>query len=219
MVEEVVLTENRRTMASLGAGGKALRLHLVFAAAPEAVLHAVARLFSARRPNERNAARAAVRAFLNTALPADGVPRQRRPRPRSIRPGDRPHLERLRAEFDRVNQEHFSGELPAVPIFLSGRMRRRNGHFARQPLEIVIARRLCTGGAPGEAEHTLRHEMVHLWQHVSGASPGHGADFRAWARRLGVHPRATREVQWRDAPRPTAAVCEHHQQVTLGFHG
>ena len=97
-----------------------------------------------------------------------------------------------------MNEEHFDGALPRVPIYLSGRMRRRNGHFCADPLEIVIARRLCEHAEDGEAEATLRHEMIHLWQHVTGVRPGHGLDFRRWARRLAVHPRAIRQVVWRD---------------------
>ncbi len=192
---EVVFTRNRRVMASVAGGGRTLRLHRAFAAAPGAVLHAVARLFAARTGRERAAARAAVRDFLTTLpAPASAPARRARREPAA----DRPHLERLRAEFERVNREHFGGGLPEVPLYLSGRMRSRNGHFASHPPEIVISRRLCTDAAPGEAERTLRHEMIHLWQHASGKKPDHGAEFRAWARRLGVHPRARRTVRWKE---------------------
>src|SRR5690606_8265322 len=109
---------------------------------------------------------------------------------------DLPHLQRLQGEFDRVNREFFGGRLPRVPLRLSGRMRRRNGHFCSDPLEIAISRTLCHAGAEGEAERTLRHEMIHLWQWMEGKKPGHGADFRRWARRLDIHPRATRTVVW-----------------------
>jgi predicted SprT family Zn-dependent metalloprotease len=111
---------------------------------------------------------------------------------------DRPHLARLQAEFDRVNAEHFDGALPRVHLALSGRMTRRNGHFSSTPVEIVISRALCRNALDGEAEKTLRHEMIHLWQFVEGRKPGHGRDFRRWAERLDVHPRATRQVTWRD---------------------
>jgi predicted SprT family Zn-dependent metalloprotease len=77
-------------------------------------------------------------------------------------------------------------------------MKRRNGHFSARPLEIVLSRRLCTHGAPGEAEQTLRHEMIHLWQFVEGIPVDHGAAFRRMARKLDVHPRATRRVEWAD---------------------
>jgi hypothetical protein len=186
-------------MASVAAGGEELRLNAAFAAAPDAVLVAVAELFSARG-RRRTAARERVRRFI-AEIPAQPVPPARRAR--RVSPGDRPHLERLRAEFDRTNQEHFGGELPAVPLYLSGQMRRRNGHFSSHPPEIVISRRLCAHGHDGEAEQTLRHEMIHLWQHATGRPVDHGPEFRRMARRLGVHPRATRPVRWKDtAPGP-----------------
>jgi hypothetical protein len=197
----VVLTQNRRTMASVGEGGATLRLHESFAAAPDAVLHAVGRLFSARTEAGRRAARTVVREFL-AARAAEAAERGEAPapprrQPRTAEPGDEPHLAGLAAEFERVNTEHFGGTLPTVPLHLSGRMQSRNGHFSRHPLEIVLNRRLCTHAHPGEAEMTLRHEMIHLWQHVVGAKPDHGGAFRWWARMLEVHPRARRPVNWK----------------------
>lgn len=192
----VVVTMNRRVMLSAGDGGTTLRIHRSFLDAPDPVLAAVGRFFSARRGAERSAARAAIREFVAAARPAP-APRRRR---REWRPADAPLLERLQREFDRVNEESFGGELPRVPIFLSRGMRRRNGHFSCHPPEIVISHRLCVAAVCGEAEHTLRHEMIHLWQHHTGAPLGHGRDFRRWARRLDVHPRATRPVVWNDQP-------------------
>jgi len=188
---EVVFTRNRRIMASLAGGGATLRLHASFAAAPEPVLRAVGKLFSSRSTRERTAARRVVREFL-AAAPKPSHARNTRRVPAT----DRPHLERLSAEFDRVNRDYFADALPKVSLYLSGRMRSRNGHFSSHPLEIVISRRLCSDAAAGEAEQTLRHEMIHLWQHAVGRKPDHGAEFRAWARRLGVHPRARRAVNW-----------------------
>lgn len=193
-LQAVRFTDNRRVMISAARDGATLRLHRCFAEAPDPVLRAVGRLLSARTRLARDAARATVRDFLASRSATPVIPRARRAR--RPRPSDRLHVERLRAEFDRVNREHFRGALPAIPIFLSDRMRRRNGHFSAAPLEIVISRRLCTDALPGEAEQTLRHEMIHLWQHRQGQRPGHGADFRARARRLDVHPRATRPVRW-----------------------
>lgn len=194
---KVVYTRNRRIMASAAERGRALRLNVAFAEAPEDVLVAVARLFTGRDARTRSRAKAIVRAFIN-AIPTDGAAPRRRPRQRQVEPGDQRHLDRLREEFRRVNAERFGGALPEVPLFLSGQMRRRNGHFCSSPLEIVISRKLCTHALPGEAEHTLRHEMIHLWQHVEGKKPDHGTEFRAWARRLDVHPRATRRVTWKN---------------------
>ena len=195
---QVVYTRNRRIMASVADRGRSLRLNVAFAAADEAVLVAVARLFTARDARTRSRAREAVRAFIR-AIPADADgPARRRPRRREVLPADERHIERLVAEFRRTNEAHFGGSLPEVPVYLSGAMRRRNGHFCSHPLEIVISRRLCTHAAPGESEHTMRHEMIHLWQHVQGKKPDHGPEFRAWARTLDVHPRATRRVTWKN---------------------
>jgi hypothetical protein len=187
----VEFTQNRRVMASVSRDGLTLRLHESFGRAPDRVLHAVARLFTAKSETGRSAARQVVKEFLAARTPAPV-----RNRTREVAPADRPHLERLRAEFERVNQEHFGGLLPAVPLYLSDRMRSRNGHFSRHPPEIVISTRLCTHADAGEAEHTLRHEMIHLWQHVVGLTPDHGLPFRWWARLLGVRPRARRPVKW-----------------------
>jgi hypothetical protein len=194
-IDRIVYTQNRRVMVSVAEGGRTLRLHESFAAAPPATLSAVARLFASRSPQERSRARGLIRAHLQRSLtpsPGRSAP-QRPPRPRA---SDRPHIARLASEFQRVNERYFDSSLPVIPIRLSGRMRRRNGHFTSQPLEIVISRLLCSNAVDGEAERTLRHEMIHLWQWKSGAKVGHGADFRRWAVELEIHPRATRNVKW-----------------------
>jgi predicted SprT family Zn-dependent metalloprotease len=187
---EVVFTRNRRVMVSIGDGGKTLRLHERFREAPLEVWRAIGCVLSKKPERTRLAAKEVIVAFLRANPPEAGTPRRR------VARTDRSDLARLAAEFDRVNEEFFSGALPRVPLSLSGRMRRRNGHFSTHPLEIVISRRLCRKALAGEAEKTLRHEMIHLWQHVQGHKPGHGRDFRRWAERLGVHPRATRDVTW-----------------------
>lgn len=195
----LILTDNRRVMISVGDGGATLRLNHRFATAPLEVLRAIGAMYGASGRHARAAARSTVLAHLRRFRLPSSAPR---PRPRLASPGDADRIARLRAEFDRVNAAFFDGTLPTVPIVLSGRMRSRNGHFSTQPLEIVISRRLLTSAAPGEAEHTLRHEMIHLSQHVSGRTPGHGRDFRAEASRLGVHPRAKRRVRYTSSVAP-----------------
>lgn len=197
--ERVVFTSNRRIMASVANRGRDLRVNEAFAAAPDAVLVAVGELFTAKNARRRNAARETVQRFI-AQIPA--VPGSApRPRARRATAADRAQIARMQAEFDRVNAERFGGSLPRVPIHLSGRMKRRNGHFSANPLEIVMSRRLCVHGAAGEAEHTMRHEMIHLWQFVEGLPVDHGAAFRKLARRLDVHPRATRRVEWMNKER------------------
>jgi hypothetical protein len=181
-------------MASVANRGRDLRLNEAFAAAPDAVLVAVGELFTARNAKRRNAAKETVRRFIAQIPPAPASAPRRRPHRATAH--DKAQIARMQAEFDRVNAERFGGSLPRVPIHLSGRMKRRNGHFSADPLEIVMSRRLCLYGAAGEAEHTMRHEMIHLWQFVEGLPVDHGPAFRKMARRLDVHPRATRPVQW-----------------------
>jgi hypothetical protein len=194
--ERLVLTRNRRVMASVGDGGATLRLHCDFRDAPPRVLRAVGLLFSSPPAAAGTRARAEIRAYLAAAGAHRPPPRPRPARPRPPTPEETRHLERLRAEFRAVNASHFGGALPEIPLRLSARMRRRNGHFSSEPLEIAISRSLCLRGAGGEAERTLRHEMIHLWQWANSRRPGHGADFRRWARLLGIPPRATRSVCW-----------------------
>lgn len=184
-------------MASVGDAGRTLRLHEAFRDAPDDVLRSIGLALTGRGRPGAAEARERVRDFLQRSLPAHPpTPRRRQAaRPTSA---DRAHLERLRTEFDAVNTAHFADSLPHVPLRISGRMRSRNGHFSANPLEIAISRRLCEMGAAGEAECTLRHEMIHLHQYVSGRKPGHGKDFREWAERLGVPPRASRSVCWDD---------------------
>jgi hypothetical protein len=194
----VVFTRNRRIMISVARDRTTIRMNAAFATAPDAVLMAVGTLYSPGRGGKRKEeAKAAVRRFINEIPAAAASAAPRRPRRREIGPLERPHVDRLQAEFDRVNQLSFGGRLPRVPIFLSRKMRRRNGHFSSHPLEIVISHRLCTHGHPGEAEHTMRHEMIHLWQYMEGAAVDHGPAFRRMAHRLDVHPRAARPVKWK----------------------
>lgn len=190
---KVVFTENRRVMVSAGDQGKTLRLHECFRDAPPSVLRAVGRVLSTRSEKTRAIARAAIIEYLRQNPPTA----PERPRRRRIPAADRAEIERLEQEFDRINEAYFGGSLPRVPISLSGRMRRRNGHFCSHPPEIVISRALCRDAESGEAEKTLRHEIIHLWQFHEGRKPGHGLDFRRWADRLGIHPRATRDVTWK----------------------
>jgi len=107
---------------------------------------------------------------------------------------------RLETAFAELNARHFGGVLPAVPIRVSGRLRRRLGQitFERatgRPLAIMIARRHIAAHDWRDIEETLLHEMVHLWQGVSGQKVDHGVRFRAKAREVGVTAAARRTVR------------------------
>ena len=197
----VAFTNNRRTMISVGRDPTLIRMNHSFATADEGILAEVAVLYTPGvKPRRKAQAKAVVQAFIN-ALPLESAPPPRA-RARRAHPGDRVHVERMQAEFDRINRERFGGRLPRVPIHLSRVMRRRNGHFSSHPLEIVISWKLCVHGEEGQAEETMRHEMIHLWQYIEGAPVDHGPAFRRMAHRLDVHPRATRPVKWKRT-RPT----------------
>lgn len=194
----VVFTRNRRVMASANRAG-VLRIHEIFRHAPDEVLRSIGPALRGGRTAAGRKAGDRLRSWL--ASPdiarqlASSSRKPSRPRPTAT---DRLHLERLREEFRAVNASHFQDRLPEVSLRICGRMRRRNGHFSSQPLEIAISRRLCEAAEAGEAERTLRHEMIHLWQWFEGRKPGHGSDFRRWAERLEIRPRATRAVAWAD---------------------
>ena len=109
-------------------------------------------------------------------------------------------VERLVQSFRALNAKHFGGALPEVPIRISGRLKRRLGQITVEratgrPLAITIARRHLAAHDWREVEETLLHEMVHLWQCVSGERVNHGAHFRAKARAVGVTAAARRMVR------------------------
>jgi len=98
-----------------------------------------------------------------------------------------------------LNATKFGGELSAIPIRVSGRMKSRLGHYTlrgqqRHPAEIVISRRHIRRHGWDEAIQTLLHEMVHQWQDETGRLVDHGPEFRAKSRSVGIIPRATRRV-------------------------
>jgi len=196
--KRIVVTENQRVMASVTDRGRTLRIQKVFLQAPAEVLHALGTVLTRPKGREVGAEREALRTFLAGVATGSTQepPRRRARRFRPPSPEDLPYLRRLEVEFRSVNAAHFDSNLPEIPIRLSTRMSRRNGHFSAAPPTIVISRTLFTSAMDGEAERTLRHEMIHLWQWATGSPLGHGAEFRRLAGRLQIHPRATRAVCW-----------------------
>ncbi len=206
-VAKVRVTDNRAVMVSLSPKG-VLRIHRGYAMASDRVLRAVVRFLSrSTRPALRRAARQEILSYGADAH-TGGAPRPRRT-PDRPRPGDLAPIERLARLFREANAAHFGGALPELPIRLSGRMRTRLGqlcleHGTGVPSEITLSRRHVERHGADEVADTLLHEMVHLWQCVSGHRVDHGATFRAKARAVGVVPAARRRVR-RAAPRRRAA--------------
>jgi hypothetical protein len=196
-VERLRATENRSVLVSLSRK-RVLSVHRAYAQAPDRVLQAIVRFVSRWTPRDlRQAARHEI-----VSYHAAAVPRSERldhtARPARPRPGDAESLERLGLLFEALNQRHFMGSLPPVPIRISGRMRTRLGHLSLdqggRPTDITISRQHLAAHGWEEAEHTLLHEMVHLWQCAVGQPVDHGPQFRAKAREVGVAAAARRWV-------------------------
>ena len=197
-VPRLRVTDNRTVMVSLSKRD-VLSVHRGFAQAPDRVLKAVVRFVSRGTPKAmRRAAEHEILSFRAEAH-APGPPRRRRAVDRP-RPGDLEKAERLARLFGGHNARYFGGELPELPIRLSGRMRSRLGqlcmrHDTGEPYEITISRRHLERHGWTETTHTLLHEMVHLWQHVNGQRVDHGPRFRAKALELGVVSSARRAIR------------------------
>jgi hypothetical protein len=195
-VTELRLTGNRSVMVSLTPNG-ILRLHRGYVLAPDSVLRAVVRFVAPA--TRRTVRRAAERELLRFEPERFGSGAQAR-RHDAPRPGDVLVTDRLARRFAELNASHFGGALPSLPIRLSGRMRTRLGQLCLdpqtlEPFEITLSRRHLELHGWDEAEHTLLHEMVHLWQWASGYPVDHGPLFRSRARAVGVAPSARRRLR------------------------
>jgi len=226
-VARVRVTDNRTVLVSLSRL-RVLSVHRVFEEAPDDVLGAIVRFVAPGTSRERR--KEEQRAIVNyyKTKVTKGTKGTKGPvrRPDRVLPADRAALDRLALLFAGYNQRHFRGSLPAIPIRLSGRMRTRLGHLlldaAGTPQEITISRRHLAKHAWTEVEHTLLHEMVHLWQCAEGHAVDHGPVFRAKARETGVTAAARR---WVNAPRtrrsvfptPHAPRATHHEPVLTSF--
>lgn len=184
------LTRNRNVMVSFG--GDELRVHEGYLRAPDDVLAAIVRFVEGATRAERLRARRRLLAF---PIETRAAARRRG----GTHPDDRALAERLTEWHARYNLEHFRGELSALEVRVSRRMRARLGHYiaataAGEPAEIAISRRHLRRHGWDEALHTLLHEMVHQWQDEQGLPIDHGTMFRRKAREVGISPCARRTV-------------------------
>ena len=198
-VERVVTHANQTVMLSLSR--RVLRIHRGYAFAPDGVLKAVVRFLNPRVP--RALRRAAEREFLEFPVHAYAPSASRPRKPERARPGDVRLLHQLEALHRELNDRHFGGLLPEIPIRLSSRMRRRLGELAvdsrtGKAAEIALSRRHIARHPWPEVEHTMLHEMVyasaHQWQAENGFPVDHRARFRSKAREVGVLALAKRTV-------------------------
>jgi len=109
-------------------------------------------------------------------------------------PGQRAYLSAIYRYF---NQTRFAGVLPdTLPVRLSARMRSTLGHMVpgersdgtRYVIEIALNCDLMLPGNGAERADTLLHEMAHAADWLESGARGHGASWRAWARRSGCQP-------------------------------
>ena len=192
----VTVTRNRTVLISWRARS-GLRLHAGYGAAPDQVLSAIVRFVSRRTPRtERIHARRIFMAFPVEQHVPSRPERQRAPR--TVPVEDQPVIDRLNGLRDAFNERHFSGMLPAIPIRLSHRMRRRLGELRASQngtaVEITISRRHLRRDGWGAVADTLLHEMVHQWQAVHGHPLDHGREFRRKATEVGIAPRAVADL-------------------------
>jgi SprT-like family protein len=119
-------------------------------------------------------------------------------RPVRTHPDDEPIAMELQLWHGRLNAERFGGSLSKIDVRVSRRMRSRLGHYAPaqrgSPAEIAISTRHVKRHGFEQALQTLLHEMVRQWQDETKLPLGHGPDFRAKAREVGITARASRAI-------------------------
>ena len=191
-MSRVRLTRNRNVMVSFR--DAELRVHRGFLDAPDDVLKAIVVFVEGRTRAERQRAKRRLLAF---PIAADDLsPRRSRER---THPDDEGLAARFTEAHARFNAELFGGQLRAIQVRVSRRMRARLGHYTAattsgDPPEIAISRRHLRRHGWDEAVQTLLHEMVHQWQDERGMPIDHGRAFREKARALGIAPHARRIV-------------------------
>jgi hypothetical protein len=186
----VGLHRNRTVMVTLDRD-RGLRVHEGYAWAPDEILEAIVRW---SWPGlARRLRREAQRVMLG--FPVHDYVARRPSRVSTERPvdGDDARLSRLQLLHLELNERWFGGALEPISIRLSGRMRRKLGHYEHgddAAPAIVISRRHIRRDGWRRAERTLLHEMVHQWQAESGLPIDHGRAFRRKALEVGIEPRA-----------------------------
>jgi hypothetical protein len=186
------LTRNRNVMVSFR--NTELRVHRGYLGAPDDVLSAIVVFVEGRTRAERLRAKRRLLAF--PIIAEDMSPRRSRER---THPDDARLAARFTEAHAQLNAELFGGELRAIQVRVSRRMRARLGHYTASTKagdlpEIAISRRHLRRHGWDEALQTLLHEMVHQWQDERGMPIDHGRAFRAKARSLGISPFARRIV-------------------------
>lgn len=115
-----------------------------------------------------------------------------------------PDISWLDSFAGEVLKKHQPGlELP--PLRTSSRMTRTLGSYDLQSRRISLSARLLAFGSKDECRRILLHELAHaIVHHRTPGAPGHGREFRAVCRELGVKGSRVSDVpvhRWGSAQR------------------
>jgi len=97
-----------------------------------------------------------------------------------------PSIADLQLLFAQLNLEHFGGVLRAHRIEYNARLTTCTGRICYRPPFIELSLPLLARH-PKQVEATLLHEMVHAWLHQAGLPSGHGSEFKAKMREVGLN--------------------------------
>ena len=198
-LSRVSFRRNRSIIWSLTQRGRVLNVHAAYGEATPEILDAFAVL--AREGGIRSrAARQAANAIGAWPAVTYALREARAARENGLPTGccATPEQKRyLRALYRWFNETRFGGRLPdTIPVRLSSRMVSSLGHMLpadevpgpRRVAEIALNVDLMLPGNGAERLDTLLHEMAHAADYLESGNRGHGASWRAWARRVGARP-------------------------------
>ena len=108
-------------------------------------------------------------------------------------------LGRLYVEYHETNDRHFAGLLPMIPLYIESAARPGKERtvaflwaddFTGQPRYIVLDDASVQSESWKAITDTLKHEMIHVWQAVTGRAVNHGPAFKRMAKKLDISQRA-----------------------------
>ena len=210
-IRRVNFKENRSTIWSITGGGGVLNLHLGFALATPELIDSFARIVADPRGSSLPT-RTAMSAVKRHPPLRDALARVRSKRPslwRGLRlrrrtpkegpncatPAQQAYLEAL---YAFLNDSRFDGRLPTdIPIRLSRRMKSTYGWVTlhsvagfRKIGELALHLDLMLEENDERRIDVMVHEMAHIATWLTQGERGHGAAWKAMARRVGCEPRA-----------------------------
>jgi hypothetical protein len=212
-IRQVRYRLNRTVLLSVSRDGRTLNTHECFRHAPPRVLDAIATFVTApRRSTEFRTALDTIRGWDGAERGLEAAKRARRRRSRPAPGRDGEAVAPVRVLFDGFNRVRFGGQLPAIPLRISGRMRRALGTISyeeeegrRRVREIAISADLLLPANAAVLRDTLLHEMAHAEAWLRHGHQGHGPVWRRIAERVGCVPRALTRVPIRRRPRNLSA--------------